>query len=389
MSFQFSFADSDDLDLEVDPHSQTQQNHPQTSTVIDTTQDPLARELALQDLLDSLPPSLSYSPISIPLGPLHPQQERNTLHLARRDLFDARFQILHDAHPPEDVEDEEVKNSLNLKDDPATQAAAVGADSDLLPGLYEGGLKTWECAADLIAELDARRSSGGLELRGKKIIELGCGTALPSMYILSQLVSQTPPSSSESKGQTEIHLTDFNPQVLRLVTLPNLILTWFFSSPAALPFHTTTQGPDPSSTTQQHQQGTKRSPHTPAELELTPDLLSTFQSDLLQSHDIHLRFFSGPWSTLNPVLSPQPYDLVLTSETVYSLSTLPSLVHILHACSSSSALCLVAAKILYFGVGGGVHSFINALVPTGGHAHVVREINVGVGRAVLETSWSS
>ncbi|KAE8209743.1 hypothetical protein CF327_g6306 [Tilletia walkeri] len=387
MSFQFSFADSDDLDLEVEPHTQTQQNHPQTSAVIDTTQDPLARELALQDLLDSLPPSLSYSPISIPLDPLHPQQDRNTLHLARRDLFDARFQILHDAHPPEDLEEGE-NNNLNLKDDPATQAAAVGADSDLLPGLYEGGLKTWECAADLIAELDSRRSSGGLEFRGKKIIELGCGTALPSMYILSQLVSQTS-SSSESKGPTEIHLTDFNPQVLRLVTLPNLILTWFFSSPAALPFHTTTQDPDPFSTTQQQQQGTKRPPHTPAELELTPDLLSTFQSDLLKSHNIHLRFFSGPWSTLNQVLSPQPYDLVFTSETVYSLSTLPSLVHILHACSSSTALCLVAAKILYFGVGGGVHSFINALAPTGGHAHVVREINVGVGRAVLETSWSS
>ncbi|CAD6909887.1 unnamed protein product, partial [Tilletia laevis] len=400
----------------------------------------------------------------IPLDPSSPSssQPRPILHLARRDLFDARFQILHDddddendddgdEQPPHPTADEKTNNNnntltrtlhnLKLRDDPATEAAAVGADSDLVPGVYEGGLKTWECAADLIAELHARTSDGRLEFGGgKKVIELGCGTALPSMYVLSQLLSQESPPSAEST--IELHLADFNPQVLRLVTLPNLILTWFFSSPAALPFHH--EQPTPSDhPTQEAPKSTttpNKSPEHPGDLELSPALLSAFQEDLA-ARKIRLRFFSGPWSSLADVLFPPPssddadgdgderrreYDVVLSSETVYSLSTLPSLVDILHVCCTASAsasaqhqhqhqhqhqqraqgevaqasppqktdtLCLVAAKVLYFGVGGGVHSFINAVQSSrkasGGYAHVVRELNVGVGRAVLQTGWSS
>jgi protein-histidine N-methyltransferase len=52
----------------------------------------------------------------------------------RRDLFDARFQLLAQGS------DE--------------QAALVDAPADLVPGVYEGGLKTWECALDLAAYLD-------------------------------------------------------------------------------------------------------------------------------------------------------------------------------------------------------------------------------------------
>lgn len=46
---------------------------------------------------------------------------------------------------------------------------------------------------------------------GKNIIELGCGSSLPSLTILNQF----------QFGQ--LHLSDFNSQVLRLVTVPNLI----------------------------------------------------------------------------------------------------------------------------------------------------------------------
>lgn len=30
----------------------------------------------------------------------------------------------------------------------------VGAPSDIVPGVYEGGLKTWECSLDLVDCLD-------------------------------------------------------------------------------------------------------------------------------------------------------------------------------------------------------------------------------------------
>ena len=34
------------------------------------------------------------------------------------------------------------------------QAALVDAPADLVPGVYEGGLKTWECALDLTTYID-------------------------------------------------------------------------------------------------------------------------------------------------------------------------------------------------------------------------------------------
>ena len=53
---------------------------------------------------------------------------------------------------------------------PDALKAAIGA-SDLVPGVYEGGIKVWEGSIDL-AELLVRDK---VELKGKKVIELGCG----------------------------------------------------------------------------------------------------------------------------------------------------------------------------------------------------------------------
>lgn len=70
-----------------------------------------------------LPEKLSYSPVHIPHTP-------RPVWIVRRDLFDVRFQIISgDGH-------------------------CADALSDLIPGVYEGGLKTWECSLDLVTELD-------------------------------------------------------------------------------------------------------------------------------------------------------------------------------------------------------------------------------------------
>ncbi|KAK0536357.1 hypothetical protein OC835_002040 [Tilletia horrida] len=431
MSFQFSFADSAELELE---HEQDGEGvalpaDADTETKASSQGSPSGpqvqpREWPWDELVRTLPPFLSYSPIAITLD-----SATHKLHLARRDLFDARFQMLND-----DDDDAEAKlgNSLDALHIASTQSTGVGADSDLVPGVYEGGLKTWECAADLIAELHARIQKQGtdrLQLRGKRIIELGCGTALPSMYILAQLLQEAAPADGPSEP-TEIHLADFNPEVLRLVTLPNLILTWYFFSPAAAPFRAASADPsDQDKNKAQEQAPPHPSPSTTGELDLSTDaLLSTFQTDLVSTHNIHLRFFSGPWSRplADLLLSSPPasaaagkereaYDIVLSSETVYSLHTLPALTDMLYtACHpaersegdphAAAALCLVAAKVLYFGVGGGVHSFVQAVErghlasppPAAegrrrrpkGQARVVREVRAGVGRAVLQVSWA-
>ena len=58
-------------------------------------------------------------------------------------------------------------------------------------------------------------------------------------------------------------------------------------------------------------------------------------------------------------------------------------------------LCLVAAKVLYFGVGGGVSEFtklIETPVKTTGRprgkVEIVLERNVGVGRKVMNVQWA-
>ena len=68
------------------------------------------------------------------------------------------------------------------------------------------------------------------------------------------------------------------------------------------------------------------------------------------------------------------FDIVLTSETIYRMDSLPSLTETMRlaCCGSQNKLmeevairkkgeCLVAAKVLYFGVGGGVSDFVSFL----------------------------
>uniref|UniRef100_A0AC34RI49 Methyltransferase domain-containing protein n=1 Tax=Panagrolaimus sp. JU765 TaxID=591449 RepID=A0AC34RI49_9BILA len=75
--------------------------------------------------------------------------------------------------------------------------------SDLDPHVYEGGLKVWECAYDLADYLK------NLDFTGKTVLELGCGSALPSIV-------------AAKKGATKVVCQDYNQSVIELVTKPNL-----------------------------------------------------------------------------------------------------------------------------------------------------------------------
>lgn len=52
-----------------------------------------------------------------------------------------------------------------------------------------------------------------------------------------------------------------------------------------------------------------------------------------------------------------------------------------------SYLCLVAAKILYFGVGGGVSDFLQAISGHQGRVETVLERKTGVGRKIMRVYW--
>lgn len=162
-------------------------------------------------------------------------------------------------------------------------------------------------------------------------------------------------------------------------------------------------------------------PSSAGELPVTPELKSAFLSSL-EAHGLTLRFFSGSWDTFDLKLSGGKYDVILTSETIYRPESLGALTSLMQAacgfCSSKDIpldqllsslsltspspspqpyLCLVAAKILYFGVGGGVSDFIR-FIQEGDEEHddsgrrkgrveTVWERKVGVGRKILSVEW--
>ncbi|KAG5640438.1 hypothetical protein DXG03_008671 [Asterophora parasitica] len=411
--FKFDFA-LDDTD--VDPKLAEQLHNIQLDAVPPDSQlkqqeeeHQIFREIPLAEILKRLPGVISYSPLVVPIlgdaaGGLALNTEESgsgalQIVLARRDLFDARFQLIS-----QDQEEEP-----SAKSDQSAAGAAlqfVQAPSDLVPGVYEGGLKTWECALDLAGYLAGKTVTGGVKLRGKRVLEAGCGTAVPTIYLLRELFSAPPPEANEPSHPgttTELHIQDYNASVLELVSVPNLILTWYMS-PAAASFHAAHPHASPDSEFAAQNSSPDQAeaeeypvpdPLTPSALPLTPALQAAFLASL-EAHHIVLRVFSGSWRTFDfgvaaaPQSGKKEYDVVLTSETIYRSESLRALLGVLRkapADGDGEHLCLVASKVLYFGVGGGVEEFVTRVKGEGGNVERVWEIRVGVGRRIMRVRW--
>jgi protein-histidine N-methyltransferase len=153
--------------------------------------------------------------------------------IPHRDLYDARFQIISEG-ALSDEEDEE-NDGMETEETPQSSTLPplildrrnhprdleyIDAPSDVIPNIYEGGLKTWECCIDVVGYLSQLE---GLPFRGRAVLEVGCGTAMPTAYLLQSLFNE---ATHSSEKRTSIHLQDYNKSVLELVTLPNLILAW-------------------------------------------------------------------------------------------------------------------------------------------------------------------
>ncbi|BGP30152.1 hypothetical protein JCM10296v2_001904 [Rhodotorula toruloides] len=391
MSFSFSFdIDAAEVDDELDLPTTLDQ-----LTLQDDAAPPTAstraiphREVPLEELVSTLPPLLSYTPVTVPLSAKGTQTARHTT-LFRRDLFDARFQVLN-----QDEHDEGDEAPSKGKE---REEVFVDESSDLVKGVYEGGLKTWECSLDLVDCLDQRGYSVDQDLntprlRGKGILEVGCGTAVPTCALFARLLNEIAKNPTEPgsprPSKTRIHVQDYNKQVLSLITLPNILLT--FAQHLSAP----TIAPD----------ADEEPPAEPEAggLEVTPEFLDLLDS-FLEQENIDLRFFEGDWAGMDEAIKKQEeggYDLVLTSETVYSLSSLEPLLDLLGAATRRPApedglesLCLVACKRIYFGVGGGELEFRRRVEERGGQVETVwgegegKGKTSGVGRTVMSVKW--
>ncbi|THG08877.1 hypothetical protein TEA_021709 [Camellia sinensis var. sinensis] len=187
-----------------------------------------------------------------------------------------------------------------------------------------GGLKLWEGSLDLVKTLQSEIQDGQLLLTGKRVLELGCGHGLPGIF-------------TGLEGAAVIHFQDFNAEVLRCLTIPNVNANLLKKSQ---PLATDVSG---------------------------------------WNTDAEFRFFAGDWSEVYQILpyvhtnkkdhncSPGlgqsvGYDVILMAETVYSISALPHLYELIKKCLNRlNGVVYMAAKKHYFGVGGGSRRFLSVV----------------------------
>lgn len=253
---------------------------------------------------------------------------RDALGIPRRDLFDVRYELMS-------------------RDEVSEEEQILLSTEDVRKTVYEGGLKVWEGTNDLLAVLENRTEEY------TNCIELGCGAGIPLCYLFHKALVSAKPG--------KYVFADYNSAVLRLLTIPNVVLSWLAATKNSLV---------------QEEHG---------ELELSNELVKDMAADL-QLRNITLQFVAGAWSPQFSELVGDGYDLVLASETIYSLDSIQDFTAVMQRALGGVALggvALVAAKKIYFGVGGGVVEFEQLLDERHISHRVVYECG-SVGRVVLE-----
>ncbi|KAF5098034.1 hypothetical protein D0Z00_002187 [Geotrichum galactomycetum] len=273
----------------------------------------------------------------------------------RRDLFDVKHQLM---------------SQDNLTE---TEQILLGlTNEDLRVAKYEGGLKSWECTFDLIDVLEKKTAGGKIY---SSVIELGCGTALPSAALFKKMLQQ--PAGAQTPRR--LVLADYNESVLKLVTVPNLLFTWYELQDKDQLLQAL-QTPKPGSELHQNTKAEN------GEVDITEPLIDAFVASL-NEHNINLEFISGGWSKefVQLLAGTAPFDLLLASETIYSPETLPVFTDTMLNLMAPQTEALVAAKRVYFGVGGGIPEFERCLDQRAIKYESILDVTSGgVVRGVLE-----
>ncbi|PVU86171.1 hypothetical protein BB559_006629 [Furculomyces boomerangus] len=347
--------------------------------------------------------------------------------LYKRQLSDVKVQLAMEddmvAEPDMDVD-----TSLESSETPAfhvnSALSIASGNLDVIKGSYEGGFKTWECSIDLLEYLAS--SVPPHFLHNIKALELGCGSAIPSIHIL-----KTSPSST-------IHLQDYNSQVLKYVTIPNILLNSGFSPNLDSQNYISTSADieldldeirgnaldlfkDIPQNSTENIANSDQKPSGYFELsdnqisqankiilqKLYPET-NTHSPNLVNNHRV--RLFSGSWNNFlenivpntppSQITNDSKYDLILTSETIYDLDSQTSLynciANLLKKPISSQnqqtdnhvPTAYVAAKSMYFGLSGSILSFTN-LVKSKNQFNIesVWKSGSGVQREILKLTW--
>ena len=279
---------------------------------------------------------------------------------------------------------------------PADTLLAGLENGDLSRGIYEGGFKTWECALDL-ASLIISQLPPFDPRQDWQIVELGAGSAIPSLAFLRKWLFQRRQRANAASGTLKVTLCDYNEDVLRLATAPNVFLNYGLTSDTNRP---PAHG------------GTRVEDGGDLDLEdLGGESFVTTTISELASNDMSFEFISGGWgdqffdliksppppssSSTRPRHNHSPNLLIFASETIYSPSSIKTFTQTLLLLlrfhhqnhPGVTAKAWIAAKKVYFGVGGGVDEFAREVQGLGGMCTTIwKTQGTGVERVVLEIS---
>ncbi|XP_015491862.1 histidine protein methyltransferase 1 homolog [Parus major] len=230
---------------------------------------------------------------------------------------------------------------------------SVSSHSDLIPGVYEGGLKIWECTFDLVDYF----SEAEIKFTNKTVLDLGCGAGLLGIAALQGEAAQ-------------VHFQDYNSTVIDEITLPNVVANCISEGRRMMG-----SGKD----------GKARKPPSkkPRKAEGSPDVFN------------RCRFFSGEWSQVSQLLlnSNKPcskYDIILTSETIYNPDYYSALHDTLAQLLDRKGRVYLASKVHYFGVGGGIYLFEKFIEEKNVfRTSMVKTIDQGLQRCIMEIAFKN
>ncbi|CAK8683793.1 unnamed protein product [Clavelina lepadiformis] len=222
--------------------------------------------------------------------------------------------------------------------------------SDLVPNVYEGGLKVWECTIDLVKFLQ------GLDLDGKIVCDLGCGIGLPGIC-------------AAAKNAKHVVFQDFNDFVITKATGMSVILNSWINENVF-----------------------KKGSNSEGIMD-NEEIDVRFKSyiDTIKKEDISkwnkFAFISGDWSTAASAIR-EKVDVILMAETIYSISSYEKLHDLINNILAKEGVAYVAAKSFYFGVGGGVQLWTDFVKKKNVfRIDSVQIIDAPLKREILKMSW--
>ncbi|KAG7270069.1 hypothetical protein CRUP_012070 [Coryphaenoides rupestris] len=247
------------------------------------------------------------------------------------------------------------KTASEREDEERILSRTADQRSDLIPGVYEGGLKVWECTYDLLEWVD----SDGETFGGKSVLDLGCGAGLLGILALK-------------RGASEVHFQDYNSTVIKQLTLPNVLLNCQEDEAEEEEEEESGSDTDGEGKGRGKKKGDcekGKGGANQSEEDLkdgAPPAKKRLAGEPCQDSALlaRCRFYSGDWTAFLALVSstdkssPSPkYDIIFTCETIYNTAYYPALHRTLQELLAPGGLVYLATKAHYFGVGGGLHLF--------------------------------